>query len=100
MTSGATGSMVIMTSCRNKSNGSETTRADGVFGPSSPRAMARVTITSITDSRSPSALATVPFAVAGPGTNQWWLGAVLLVRGFTLVAALASFLLPGRRPAP
>jgi EmrB/QacA subfamily drug resistance transporter len=118
------------------------------------------------------ALATVPFAVAGPGTNQWWLGAVLLVRGlglgavlipvmtvafvdldpgemphasmltrisqqvggsfgvavgavvlqsvlasghsaahafgqafwwtigFTLIAALASFLLPGRRPAP
>jgi predicted MFS family arabinose efflux permease len=30
------------------------------------------------------ALATVPFACAGPGTNQWWLGAVLLVRGLGL----------------
>jgi EmrB/QacA subfamily drug resistance transporter len=34
------------------------------------------------------ALATVPFAVAGPGTNQWWLGAVLLVRGLGLGAVL------------
>jgi EmrB/QacA subfamily drug resistance transporter len=30
------------------------------------------------------ALATVPFAVAGPGTSEWWLGAVLLVRGLGL----------------
>ena len=34
------------------------------------------------------ALATVPFALAGPGTNQWWLGAVLLVRGLGLGAVL------------
>ena len=34
------------------------------------------------------ALATVPFAFAGPGTNQWWLGAVLLVRGLGLGAVL------------
>jgi EmrB/QacA subfamily drug resistance transporter len=30
------------------------------------------------------ALATVPFAVAGPGASQWWLGTVLLVRGLGL----------------
>jgi EmrB/QacA subfamily drug resistance transporter len=30
------------------------------------------------------ALATVPFAFAGPGTSEWWLGAVLLVRGLGL----------------
>jgi EmrB/QacA subfamily drug resistance transporter len=30
------------------------------------------------------ALATVPFALAGPGTSDWWLGAVLLVRGLGL----------------
>ncbi len=30
------------------------------------------------------ALATVPFALAGPGTSEWWLGAVLLVRGLGL----------------
>lgn len=29
-----------------------------------------------------AAAATVPFAFAGPGTSLWWLGAVLLVRGF------------------
>jgi EmrB/QacA subfamily drug resistance transporter len=34
------------------------------------------------------ALATVPFAFAGPGTNQWWLGTVLLVRGLGLGAVL------------
>ena len=34
------------------------------------------------------ALATVPFALAGPGTNQWWLGAVLLIRGLGLGAVL------------
>src|ERR1700761_3951541 len=28
--------------------------------------------------------ATVPFAFAGPGTSEWWLGAVLLVRGLGL----------------
>ncbi|GAB3134127.1 MDR family MFS transporter [Microbispora hainanensis] len=28
-----------------------------------------------------AAVATVPFALAGPGTSLWWLGAVLLVRG-------------------
>ena len=70
------------------------------------------------------ALATVPLALAGPGTSEWWLGAVLLVRGlglgvaigasghtltqafgqafwwttgFTVLAVLASFFLPGRR---
>jgi EmrB/QacA subfamily drug resistance transporter len=31
-----------------------------------------------------TALATVPFAFAGPGTSEWWLGAVLLVRGLGL----------------
>jgi len=31
-----------------------------------------------------TALATVPFALAGAGTNEWWLGAVLLVRGLGL----------------
>jgi predicted MFS family arabinose efflux permease len=30
------------------------------------------------------ALATVPFAFAGPGTSEWWLGAVLLIRGLGL----------------
>jgi EmrB/QacA subfamily drug resistance transporter len=35
-----------------------------------------------------AALATVPFAFAGPGTNLWWLGAVLLVRGFGIGAVL------------
>ena len=74
---------------------------------------------------------TVPLALAGPGTSEWWLGAVLLVRGlglgvaigavvlesavascqtltqafgqafwwttgFTVLAVLASFFLPGR----
>jgi len=34
------------------------------------------------------ALATVPFALAGPGTSEWWLGAVLLVRGLGLGAVL------------
>ena len=34
------------------------------------------------------ALATVPFAFAGPGTSEWWLGAVLLVRGLGLGAVL------------
>jgi EmrB/QacA subfamily drug resistance transporter len=33
-------------------------------------------------------LATVPFAFAGPGTSEWWLGAVLLVRGLGLGAVL------------
>ncbi|GAA3451515.1 MDR family MFS transporter [Dactylosporangium matsuzakiense] len=31
-----------------------------------------------------TALATVPFALAGPDTGPWWLGAVLLVRGLGL----------------
>jgi EmrB/QacA subfamily drug resistance transporter len=30
------------------------------------------------------ALATLPLAFAGPGTSEWWLGAVLLVRGLGL----------------
>ena len=35
-----------------------------------------------------AAVATVPFAFAGPHTNLWWLGAVLLVRGFGIGAVL------------
>ena len=35
-----------------------------------------------------AAVATVPFAFAGPGTSLWWLGAVLLVRGFGIGAVL------------
>jgi EmrB/QacA subfamily drug resistance transporter len=35
-----------------------------------------------------AAIATVPFALAGPHTNLWWLGAVLLVRGFGIGAVL------------
>jgi len=35
-----------------------------------------------------TAVATVPFAFAGPSTSLWWLGAVLLVRGFSLGAVL------------
>jgi EmrB/QacA subfamily drug resistance transporter len=35
-----------------------------------------------------AAVATVPFALAGPHTNLWWLGAVLLVRGFGIGAVL------------
>ena len=35
-----------------------------------------------------AAAATVPFAFAGPGTSLWWLGAVLLVRGFGIGAVL------------
>ncbi len=34
------------------------------------------------------AAATVPFALAGPHTGQWWLGAVLLVRGLGIGAVL------------
>jgi MFS family permease len=33
-------------------------------------------------------LATVPFALAGAGTSEWWLGAVLLVRGLGLGTVL------------
>ncbi len=35
-----------------------------------------------------AAVATVPFALAGPGTSLWWLGAVLLVRGLGIGAVL------------
>ncbi|NKZ06035.1 MDR family MFS transporter [Actinomadura latina] len=35
-----------------------------------------------------TAAATVPFALAGPGTNLWWLGAALLVRGLGIGAVL------------
>ncbi|MHB9856752.1 DHA2 family efflux MFS transporter permease subunit [Streptomyces sp. YIM S03343] len=35
-----------------------------------------------------AASATVPFALAGPGTSLWWLGAVLLVRGLGIGAML------------
>ena len=35
-----------------------------------------------------AAVATVPFAFAGPGTSLWWLGTVLLVRGFGIGAVL------------
>jgi EmrB/QacA subfamily drug resistance transporter len=35
-----------------------------------------------------AAVATVPFAFAGPHTNLWWLGVVLLVRGFGIGAVL------------
>jgi EmrB/QacA subfamily drug resistance transporter len=35
-----------------------------------------------------AAAATVPFAVAGPDTNLWWLGAVLLIRGLGIGAVL------------
>lgn len=35
-----------------------------------------------------AAVATVPFALAGPGTSLWWLGAVLVVRGLGIGAVL------------
>ncbi|MGI5321212.1 DHA2 family efflux MFS transporter permease subunit [Actinomadura nitritigenes] len=35
-----------------------------------------------------AAVATVPFALAGPHTDPWWLGAVLLVRGLGIGAVL------------
>ena len=35
-----------------------------------------------------AAAATVPFALAGPHTSQWWLGALLLVRGLGIGAVL------------
>jgi EmrB/QacA subfamily drug resistance transporter len=35
-----------------------------------------------------TAVATVPFALAGPHTSLWWLGAVLLVRGMGIGALL------------
>ncbi|HTP23811.1 MAG TPA: MDR family MFS transporter [Solirubrobacteraceae bacterium] len=35
-----------------------------------------------------AAAATVPFALAGPDTSVWWLGAVLLVRGLGIGAVL------------
>jgi EmrB/QacA subfamily drug resistance transporter len=35
-----------------------------------------------------TAVATVPFALAGPGTSLWWLGSVLLVRGLGIGAVL------------
>jgi MFS family permease len=34
------------------------------------------------------AAATIPFALAGPDTSLWWLGAVLLVRGLGIGAVL------------
>ena len=33
-------------------------------------------------------IATIPFALAGPSTSLWWLGAVLLVRGLGIGAVL------------
>ncbi len=35
-----------------------------------------------------AAVATVPFALAGPGTSLWWLAAVLLIRGLGIGAVL------------
>ena len=35
-----------------------------------------------------AAASTVPFALAGPSTSLWWLGAVLLVRGLAIGAVL------------
>jgi EmrB/QacA subfamily drug resistance transporter len=35
-----------------------------------------------------AAAATVPFAFAGPHTSQWWLGAMLLIRGLGIGAVL------------
>jgi EmrB/QacA subfamily drug resistance transporter len=35
-----------------------------------------------------AAVATIPFALAGPGTSLWWLAAVLLVRGLGIGAVL------------
>lgn len=35
-----------------------------------------------------AAVATAPFALAGPGTSLWWLGAVLLIRGLGIGAVL------------
>jgi EmrB/QacA subfamily drug resistance transporter len=35
-----------------------------------------------------AATATVPFALAGPHTNQWWLGVMLLIRGLGIGAVL------------
>jgi predicted MFS family arabinose efflux permease len=35
-----------------------------------------------------AAVANVPFAFAGPGTSLWWLGAVMLVRGFGIGAVI------------
>jgi EmrB/QacA subfamily drug resistance transporter len=35
-----------------------------------------------------AAVATVPFALAGPGTSIWWLGAVLFIRGLGIGAVL------------
>ena len=35
-----------------------------------------------------AAAATVPFAFAGPGSSLWWLGAVMLVRGFGIGAVI------------
>jgi EmrB/QacA subfamily drug resistance transporter len=35
-----------------------------------------------------TAVATIPFALAGPGTSLWWLDAVLLIRGLGIGAVL------------
>jgi EmrB/QacA subfamily drug resistance transporter len=35
-----------------------------------------------------AAIATIPFALAGPGTSLWWLGTVLVVRGLGIGAVL------------
>jgi predicted MFS family arabinose efflux permease len=45
------------------------------------------------------ALATVPLALAGPGTSEWWLGAVLLVRGLGLGVAIGAVVWSRRSPA-
>lgn len=47
-----------------------------------------------------TALATVPFVVAGPTTSLWWLGAVLLVRGLGIGAVLIPSMSVAYRDLP
>ena len=47
-----------------------------------------------------AAVATVPFALAGPGASLWWLGAVLVVGAPRAQRVLAVAVLPPDGPAP
>jgi MFS family permease len=47
-----------------------------------------------------AAAATVPFALAGPHTSQWWLGAMLFIRGLGIGAVLIPSMSVAYRDVP
>lgn len=100
MVAGVTGPSVISTtSFRSRSNGNETTRAGGGFGPSSLTRIGQQVGSSFGVAVGAVVLQS---AVAGGhtltqafGQAFWW------TTGFTVLAVLASLFLPGRRiPSP